>query len=153
MNPVLFSSRYEDWGTPQALFDELNREFKFTLDAAATKESAKVSRFISKERATPSLGDWGYCSVVFLNPPYGRDIGRWMEKAYRESQRGLVVCLVHARTDTRWFHDWVLGKAEIRFLKGRLKFTDYRPDPDGKPRKPQSSTFPSIVVIYRPPTT
>jgi site-specific DNA-methyltransferase (adenine-specific) len=75
-----------------------------------------------------------------MNPPYGKHISDWMKKAYHESLKGAtVVCLVHSRTDTRWFHNWVYGKAEIRFVKGRLKFGD------GK----GSAPFPSMIAIYK----
>ena len=78
---------------------------------------------------------------VFCNPPYGRNIGKWVEKAYTESQKPntLVVMLIHARTDTRWFHNWVYGKAEIRFIKGRLKFGGQK----------NNAPFPSMVVVYK----
>ena len=81
--------------------------------------------------------------AVFCNPPYGRQIGQWVRKAYEEAQRGTtVVLLIPARTDTTYFHDYIYGKAEIRFIRGRLRFTDeegnaYAPEP-----------FPSMVVIY-----
>ena len=78
---------------------------------------------------------------MFCNPPYGRDIIRWTEKCYQAPLSGAtVVLLVHARTDTRWFHDFVLGKAELRFVRGRLRFADAK----------QSAPFPSLVAIYRP---
>lgn len=98
---VLFSSRSEEWETPQELFEELQREFQFMLDACATWHNAKCTRFFDKRRDGLTQ-DW-IGERVFMNPPYGKEIGRWMSKARRESQRGaLVVCLVHARTDTRW---------------------------------------------------
>lgn len=79
-----------------------------------------------------------------MNPPYGREIGLWMRKAYEESLKGcIVVCLVPSRTDTAWWHDYVQGKAEVRFVRGRLKFGNAK----------NSAPFPSAVVIYRPPPT
>ena len=77
--------------------------------------------------------------VVFCNPPYGRELPKWVKKCYEESHHADVVMLIPARTDTRWFHDYIYGKAEIRFIKGRLKFGNAK----------QSAPFPSMVVIYR----
>ncbi len=132
----LFTSRSEEWETPQALFDTLDREFDFTLDPCATKENTKCERFYTIED-DGLVQDW-IGERVFMNPPYGRNISQWMQKlATSECQLG--VALVHARTDTRWWHDWVEPYAdEIRFIKGRVKFSAQG-----------SSTFPSVLVIYR----
>ncbi len=124
INPSLFSSEFMDWETPQALFDELNSEFRFNLDAAASKENAKCELFFTKELNALAC-DWGgeRGTRVFLNPPYGRGLGQWIQKAFEESKKGcLVVCLLPVRTDTKYFHDFIYGKAEIRFLRGRVKF-------------------------------
>jgi phage N-6-adenine-methyltransferase len=143
MTKGLFSSRTEEWETPQYVFDWLNSEFHFTLDVCATPENAKCKIYFTKKedglkqdwQANGNFGRW-----CWMNPPYGKEIDRWMGKAYNESRVGAnVVCLVHARTDTRWFHDWALKADEIWFIKGRLKFGD------GK----QSAPFPSCVVIFR----
>lgn len=140
IHPSLYSSASEEWPTPQAFFDELNKEFGFTLDPCATKHNHKCPNYFTKSEDGLSQ-DWGR-HRVFANPPYGRRIIEWAHKCYDASQDGaLVVLLVHARTDTRWFHEWVYGKAELRFVKGRLKFGD------GK----QSAPFPSLVAVYRPP--
>jgi phage N-6-adenine-methyltransferase len=143
ISPALYSSRSDEWGTPAGLFLELDREFRFTLDPCATRENAKCRRFFTK-------ADDGLCQDwagerVFVNPPYGRHIGDWLAKAHSEASRGaLVVCLVHVRTDTRWWHQHVQGKCdEIRFVKGRLKFE--RPGCASC-----SSPFPSAILIYRP---
>lgn len=136
----MFSSKEESWATPQKFFDELDREFHFDLDACASIENTKCSEFYSKEQDGLQQ-DWGG-RKVFCNPPYGRQkTGLWIQKAFTESQKPktLVVCLVPSRTDTKWFHEYVLGKAEIRFVKGRLKFGDSK----------ESAPFPSMVVIYR----
>lgn len=137
----MFSSKTDLWATPQEFFDKLNEEFHFTLDPCACEDNRKCEKFFSKEDDGLSK-DWGG-ENVFCNPPYGRGITeKWVEKAYSESQKPntLVVCLLPARTDTRWFHDYVLAKkAEIRFVRGRLKFGD------GK----ESAPFPSIVVIFK----
>lgn len=134
---VHFSSNNHDWETPQELFDSLDREFRFTLDPCATKENAKCSRYFTK--ADDGLKqDW--FGVVFLNPPYGREIGKWVKKAHEEAKKGaLVVCLIPARTDTSYWHDYIHGKAEIRFLRGRVHFSNGGPAP-----------FPSAIVIFWP---
>jgi phage N-6-adenine-methyltransferase len=139
IHPSLYSSASGEWPTPQGFFDELDAEFRFTLDPCATPRNAKCRKFYTI--ADDGLSrDWG-SHRVFCNPPYGRDICHWVRKCFEAAQAGgLVVLLVHARTDTRWFHDWVYGRAELRFVKGRLKFGD------GK----QSAPFPSLVAIFRP---
>ena len=133
---VHYSSKSTEWATPQATFDELNAEFGFTLDVCATHANAKCPRhYTKKENGLTS--PWP--GVCWMNPPYGREIGHWIRKAYEESQRGaLVVGLLPARTDTRWFHEWILGKAEIRFLRGRLHFGESR----------YGAPFPSMIVIW-----
>ena len=144
MNKALLSSENMNWCTPQAFFDALDREFHFALDAAATDQSAKCARYFTPE--TDGLSQsWNVGGAVFCNPPYGRQIGAWVEKAYTEATRGGydVVLLIPARTDTAYFHEYIYGKAEIRFIRGRLKFTDE----EGNAK--QSAPFPSMVVIYR----
>ena len=136
MNSVMFSSKSDEWETPQALFDQLNSEFHFTLDAAALPINAKCPRFF-----TPTddglVQEWN--GTVWCNPPYGKTVGRWVEKANKSSLDGTtVVMLLPARTDTRWFHDFVYGKATIRFLRGRLKFGGSK----------NSAPFPSMVAIF-----
>lgn len=139
---LMFSSKTDDWDTPQNFFDSLNLEFSFNLDPCANTENHKCDRFFT-EADDGLKQDWGG-STVFCNPPYGRNMtGKWIQKAYEESQKPntVCVCLVPSRTDTRWFHEYVLGKSEIRFVKGRLKFgAGINPAP-----------FPSMVVIYRSP--
>jgi phage N-6-adenine-methyltransferase len=134
---VMFSSKKDDWETPQWLFDELNKEFDFDLDVCATRENKKCRNFYAKELNGLKQSWQGVC---WMNPPYGREIGKWIKKAYEESLKGsTVVCLLPARTDTKWFHDYILGKAEVRFLKGRLKFGGSK----------NSAPFPSMVVVFR----
>lgn len=135
----MFSSKKDDWETPQDLFDELDEEFHFTLDAASSDLNAKCEKHYTIEDDGLSQSWAG--NNVFLNPPYGRTMKEWMRKAYEESQREntTVVALVPARTDTAWFHDYVYGKAELRFLRGRLKFGGCE----------NSAPFPSLVVVYR----
>ncbi|HQE50436.1 MAG TPA: phage N-6-adenine-methyltransferase [Fervidobacterium sp.] len=138
INPGMMSSNRDDWETPQKLFDDLNAEFGFTLDPCASHENAKCAKYYTKE--DDGLAQSWQDEVVFMNPPYGREIGKWVEKAYRESVGGaVVVCLLPARTDTRWFHDYILDKAdEIRFIKGRLKFGESK----------NSAPFPSMIVVF-----
>lgn len=135
----MFSSEKDDWETPQDLFDELDEEFHFTLDAASSDLNAKCEKHYTIEDDGLSQSWEG--NNVFLNPPYGRTMKDWMKKAYEESQEKntTVVALVPARTDTAWFHDYVYGKAELRFLRGRLKFGGCE----------NSAPFPSLVVVYR----
>lgn len=132
---VHFSSKTDLWSTPQDFFDNLNAEFHFTLDPCATPENAKCDKFYTKDD-DGLLKDWGE-ERVFMNPPYGRAIGEWVKKAHESNT--LVVCLLPARTDTRWWHEYVIGGgAEVRFIKGRLKFGGSK----------NSAPFPSAVVIY-----
>ena len=139
---VHYSSKTNEWGTPQDLFDELNKEFSFTLDPCATKENAKCDKYYTKEDDGLSKS-WGG-EIVFMNPPYGREIGRWVKKAYKESLNGAVVaCLIPARTDTKYYHNYIFPYAEdIRFIKGRLKFDNgtgnFNPAP-----------FPSAIIIFK----
>ena len=142
MNNALLSSKKMDWCTPQDFFDKLNEEFGFVLDAAATDKTAKCKLYYTPE--TDGLSQsWNRGGAVFCNPPYGRSIGKWVKKAYEEAQAGTrIVLLIPARTDTAYFHDYIYGKAEIRFIRGRLRFTD----DDGN--SSESAPFPSMLVIY-----
>ena len=136
---VHYSSKTNEWSTPQAFFDELNKEFNFTLDPCATSENAKCTKYFTVEDDGLKQ-DWSK-DVVFMNPPYGREIKYWVQKAYEESLKGAtVVCLIPARTDTAYWHDYIFGKADdIRFIKGRLKF--------GGSKNP--APFPSAIIIYK----
>lgn len=139
-NKVHYSSKSDDWETPQLIFDALDVYFNFTLDVCATAENAKCAKYYTPEQdglAQDWLGE-----VCWMNPPYGREIGKWMQKAYEEGQRPCtpVVCLVPARTDTRWWHDYAT-KGEVLFLKGRLKFGNAK----------NSAPFPSAIVVFRKP--
>lgn len=149
MNKVVFSSKNMEWCTPKDFFDKLNEEFSFDLDVAATEKNTKCKRFFTKEDDALKQ-NWDCNSAVFCNPPYGRNIKEWVKKAYTEAQKGTtIVLLIPARTDTIYFHDYIYNKAEIRFIKGRLVFTDDKgqPNRDGK-NKPTPAPFPSMVVIY-----
>lgn len=138
ISKALFSSKSDEWETPQDFFDKLNEEFNFDLDPCASDQNHKCARYFTKED-DGLRQDWGGCRV-FCNPPYGRLMIRWARKCYEESRKPgtVVVMLAHARTDTRWFHEFCYGKAELRFIKGRLHF-------GGADRAP----FPSMVAIYK----
>jgi len=138
MNSALFSSKNDIWETPQAFFDVLNAEFRFTLDACALPDNAKC-RFFFTPQDDGLIQDWGG-HTAFVNPPYGRKIALWVEKCYHESRKEntKVVMLIPARTDTVYFHKYIYGIAEIRFVKGRLKFGNAQ---NGAP-------FPSMVVVF-----
>jgi phage N-6-adenine-methyltransferase len=135
---VHFSSQSDDWATPQDFFDRMNAlHGPLELDVCASAENAKCPRYYSRENDGLSQPWTGRC---WMNPPYGRTIGLWMRKAYEESQRGaLVVCLVPARTDTSWWHDYA-AKGQVTFIRGRLKFGRYR----------NSAPFPSAHVVFLP---
>jgi phage N-6-adenine-methyltransferase len=132
-----FTSKTDNWATPQNFFDALDIEFRFELDVCASEGNAKCSRYFTAQDDGLSQSWSGRC---FMNPPYGRTIGAWIEKAYRSSLAGAtVVCLVPARTDTAWWHDWAMRADEIRLVRGRLKF--------GRGTAP--APFPSAVVVFR----
>jgi phage N-6-adenine-methyltransferase len=135
----LMTSLTDEWATPQELFDELNQEFNFDLDVCADDWNYKCVRYFTREIDGLSQ-DWH--GKVWMNPPYGRAIGKWMAKAYEASGGGAtVVCLVPARTDTAWWHDYSM-KGEIRFIRGRIKFVSRTGVKDAAP-------FPSAIVIFR----
>ena len=135
----MFSSKDEVWATPQEFFDKLDEEFHFTLDPCALPSNAKCKKFYTPDDDGLQQ-DWGG-NAVFCNPPYGRKVGAWIKKCYEESLKPhtTVVALVFARTDTAWFHDYALDKAEIRFVRGRLKFGGQK----------NAAPAPSMVLIYR----
>jgi phage N-6-adenine-methyltransferase len=136
-NKGMFTSNTPEWETPQDLFNELNEEFHFQLDVCATPENAKCKRYFTKEMdgLKQNWREWG--GYKWMNPPYGREIGLWVKKASEERK---VVCLLPARTDTRWFWDYCYEKpwTRVRFIKGRLKFGGSK----------NSAPFPSMIVIF-----
>lgn len=142
LNSALFSSDKMNWETPKSLFSELDAEFHFTLDAAASVDNHKCDKFFTVD--DNSLAKSWKGETVFLNPPYGRDLSLWVAKAYRESMDSntIVVLLIPSRTDTRYFHDYIYNKHEIRFIKGRLKF-----ELNGEAMG--SAPFPSMIVVMR----
>ena len=126
INRGLFTSASCHYSTPGDLYDVLNSEFRFDDDPCPLNP---ITDGLSRE--------WG--NRTYMNPPYGKEIGLWLKKAYEESQKGkLVVCLIPSRTDTRWWHDYVMKSDQIRFLKGRLKFGGLN----------NSAPFPSCVVVF-----
>lgn len=135
---VHYSSKTDAWATPQCFFDRLDDEFNFVLDPCADELNAKCSKYYTKEDDGLSQ-DWDVGGNVFMNPPYGRVIGVWIRKAYTESCKGVkVVALIPARTDTRYWHEYVMRAEEIRLVRGRLKFGDGS----------NSAPFPSAVVVF-----
>lgn len=136
---VMFSSATDEWATPKDFFDTLNEEFDFTLDPCATTDNAKCDKFYTKEQDGLKQ-DWSG-ERVFCNPPYGKVIGDWVKKCSEEAKKPntTVVALIPARTDTRYFHEYIYHKArEVRFVKGRLKFGGCK----------NSAPFPSMVVVF-----
>ena len=138
LNKALFSSNSDEWATPLEIFNELNNEFNFNLDVCATESNHKCNLFFTQKDDGLSKKWGGY--RVFCNPPYS-NISEWVKKAYYESYKPdtLIVLLIPARTDTKYFQEFIYHRAEIRFIKGRLKFGDSK----------TSAPFPSMIVIYR----
>ena len=135
INKALLPSNTCEWETPQLFFDALNAEYHFDVDVCATENNAKRERYYSKEQDGLSQQWKGVC---WMNPPYGREIGKWMRKAYESSLYGAtVVCLVPARTDTAWWHDYAM-KGEVEFVRGRLKFGGSK----------ANAPFPSAIVTF-----
>ena len=136
---TLFSSKNEVWSTPQDFYDELNKEFNFTLDPCALEENAKCIQYFTPDDNGLTKNWEG--NVVFCNPPYGRKISDWVEKCFNESKKKntTVVMLIPSRTDTKYFHKFIYKKAkDIRFIKGRLKFGNSK----------NSAPFPSMIVVF-----
>ncbi len=137
---LMFSSKSNDWETPADFYNQLDAEFGFTLDPCASQSSAKCSSFYTTDDDGLSKNWEG--QTVFMNPPYGRKIGNWIQKAYEEGEKSntRVVALIPARTDTKYWHNYCMKATEIRFVKGRLKF--------GQGNTKNSAPFPSAVVVF-----
>ena len=136
-NTILFSKESDEWETPRWLFDKLDKEFDFFMDAAASGDNRLCEVYYDKT-VSALTRDW--CKRTFLNPPYSQ-IGAFIKKAYEESQKGAtVVCLIPSRTDTKYFHDYCMKAIEIRFIKGRLHFSCSK----------NAAPFPSCIVIFKP---
>jgi phage N-6-adenine-methyltransferase len=132
---LMFSSKTELWATPQAFFEKYNNTHNFETDVCASPENTKCLKFYTKEQDGLTQEWTGSC---WMNPPYGREIIKWMRKAYESSLKGAkVVCLVPARTDTKWWHEYAT-KGSIEFIRGRLKFGGHK----------NSAPFPSAVVTF-----
>lgn len=139
---VHFSSETVEWYTPPEVFEPLHEEFKFTLDVcAADLRCAKLIHYFSPSD-NGLLQTWAP-QRCWMNPPYAREIKHWVKKAAESGT--LVVGLLPARTDTAWWHDWVMGRAEVRFMRGRVKFMK----PNGT--RASSAPFPTAIVVWRPP--
>lgn len=138
MNAIIYSSKNDEWCTPQETFNSLNEEFDFNLDPCATDENHKCDNYFTKEDNGLKQSWGGY--RVFCNPPYS-EISQWVQKSYEESLKPntIVVMLIPARTDTKYFHDYIYHRSEMRFIKGRLKFSGSK----------NSAPFPSMIVIFR----
>jgi len=138
---LMFSSKSNEWATPQDFYNKLNAEFGFTLDPCATPTTAKCASYYTSDDDGLSK-DWSG-HTVFMNPPYGRKQKDWIEKAFQEGEKSgtTVVALVPARTDTKAWHNYCMKASEIRFVKGRLKFGQGR-------SKTNSAPFPSAVVVF-----
>lgn len=136
INAGLLSSNTDQWATPQKFFDECNQKYgPFDVDVCADAINTKCAVFFDKSANGLTQVWQGKC---WMNPPYGREIGDWMKKAYEASTAGaMVVCLVPARTDTKWWHDYAM-KGNIIFIKGRLKFGTAT----------NSAPFPSALIIF-----
>jgi site-specific DNA-methyltransferase (adenine-specific) len=136
---ILCQPKSHEWETPPDLFRQLDNEFRFALDVAASRTNALCPAYITKDRDALSRS-WNGWGAVWCNPPYGREIGRWVQKAFEEAQKGCtVVMLIPARTETTYWHDYVMHAAEIRFMRGRLRFSGALID----------APFPSAVVVFR----
>lgn len=138
INAGLFTSARDDWETPSDLYEQLHNEFHFNLDPCANDYNHKCDLYYTKEQDGLKQ-DW--CGhTVFCNPPYGTQLSKWIKKCYEEGQKEntTVVMLIPARTDTRAFHDYIYHKAEIRFIKGRLRFSGAK----------GNAPFPSMIVVF-----
>jgi site-specific DNA-methyltransferase (adenine-specific) len=138
---VHFSSKKQNWATPPELFKKLNEEFQFTRDVCAEEWNAKLPDYWTEEDDCLSK-DWE--GVLWMNPPYGKELKKFVKKAFEESQKKAktIVALIPSRTDTSYFHDYILDKSEIRFLRGRVRF--HTEDGVGG-----TAPFPSMIVVWK----
>lgn len=141
LNDSLYSSEKMDWSTPVHLFERLNKEFRFTVDVCATAINTKCPTFFSPEENGLNKI---WTGTAWMNPPYGREIKHWVKKAFESSRADCVcVCLLPVRSDTRWWHDYIMRSSEIRLLEKRLSF-------EGAKNK---APFPAAIVVFRPAST
>src|ERR1041384_303532 len=147
---VHYSSKSNEWETPIDLFNRLNDEFHFNLDAAATHDNHLCDNYFTIENDALKQ-DWTQYKSIFVNPPYSRLIGKFVEKAYNESKKNcIIVMLIPARTCTKFFHNYIMKSKEIRFIKGRCKFVNRsfpRWRADGN-FKVTPAPFPSMIVVF-----
>ena len=138
LQKAMVSSESNEWATPLDFFNELDAEFSFTLDPCANSGNAKCDKFYT-QKENGLLQSWAG-ETVFMNPPYGGQTGLWVEKAYHESLNGAtVVCLIVSATDRTYWHDYIFPfAAQIRWLRGRLKFGDAK----------ETAPFASAVIIF-----
>ena len=140
---ALFASKDHDWRTPDWLFEELDQKYRFDLDAAASEANSKCSQFLTKEDNALEMR-WWPGSRVFINPPYGRAVGKFVYKSLDQSRCGrLVVLLTFARTDTSWWQDCVPHAAEVIFIRGRLRFNRGQ-------GKSGAAPAPSAIIVFSP---
>ena len=137
MNQGMYSSNKDDWSTPQNLFDYLDDEYHFDLDVCADESNYKCTRYFNADD-DGLLQPW--YGMVWMNPPYGREIIQWMRKAYHESRQSScqVLCLVPSRTDNFWWHEYVMKSSSICFIRGRLVFSG----------ADSGAPFPSALVYF-----
>ena len=153
INSGLYTSNKDDWSTPQWLFDKLNSVFHFTLDVCANQQNRKCSDWFGQHDGYFINGlteEWSG-QMCFMNPPYGREIGKWAEKAWLESCKDntVVVGLLPARTDTKWFHKYIARENIVMgIIKGRVSFGSY----NGDGYKESPAPFPSMIFLWRIPT-
>lgn len=143
-------ANHYEWETPQELFNKLDKEFYFNLDPCATPENTKCHNYFTKDQDGLKQ-DWEIYSTVFVNPPYGRSMKHWVKKCHDEWEKGCtVVMLIPVNTDTAYFHDYIYGKAELRFIRGRLCFKGRNSKGEIiQHENGQRATFPSMLVIFR----
>lgn len=137
ISAAMFTSKTDMWDTPQEFFDKLNEQYHFDIDVCATPQNAKCTTFFTPEQDGLAQEWFGTC---WMNPPYGRSISKWVRKAYESSIKNgaTVVCLVPARTDTAWWHDYCM-RGDITFIRGRIKFGNSK----------DNAPFPSAVVVFK----
>ena len=141
---LMGKSQTIQWGTPTDLFELLNKEFNFNLDVCASDGMNLCERYFNPE-IDGLKQEWTKNDICWMNPPYGKEIKHWVKKASLSD--AVVVALLPARTDTKWWNDWVMPTAsELRFIRGRLKFNN-----GGGPKK--GAPFPSVIAIYNTPRT
>ena len=141
----VMTSNHSEWATPLKLFNELNNEFHFTIDFCATKDNAKCNRFYDKKQN--ALLQFPKNEIIFCNPPYGREISAFVKKCFELSENNIIVMLIPSRTDTKYWHDYIEKKSEVRFIKGRVKFEGFNGKNEFIKNKP--STFPSAIIIWK----